>query len=115
PEEGGILHIENNSPVYVIQGLGADQMLPTDQGDLWFFANQILRAPLGILHRSYEPDDPIDYVAFGLADGLKTAETSAGYPRASVTPDGKLWIATTQGLAMLDLPHLPRTDRKPAI
>jgi hypothetical protein len=22
-------------------------------------------------------------------------------------PDGKLWVATVQGLAMLDLPHLP--------
>ena len=115
PEEGGILRIENNRPVYVVQGLGADQMLQTDQGDLWFFANQILRAPPGILHRSYEPDDPIDYVAFGLADGLKTGEPGAGRPRASVTPDGKLWIATTQGLAMLDLPRIPRTDRMPSI
>src|SRR5262249_52012408 len=36
-------------------------------------------------------------------------------PILSVTSDGKLWIATTQGLAMLDLPHLPRTNRKTPI
>jgi len=31
------------------------------------------------------------------------------------TQDGKLWLATVQGLAMMDLPRLPRTDRKPVI
>ena len=30
-------------------------------------------------------------------------------------PTGKLWIATNQGLAMLDHLRLPKTDRKPAI
>src|SRR4029077_10612673 len=49
------------------------------------------------------------------ADGLAMTQAGAGRPNSTLTADGKLWIATSQGLAMLDLPHLPRTDRKPAI
>lgn len=90
-------------------------MRQTEQGDLWFFAAPILRAPLSILHRLHEPDELLDYVAFGPADGLKGKDASAGQPLSTVTPDGKFWIATTQGLAMFDLPRLPRTDQKPAI
>ena len=40
---------------------------------------------------------------------------SIGQPNSALTRDGKLWVATSEGLAMLDLPHLPRTNRKPAI
>lgn len=36
-------------------------------------------------------------------------------PPLTLTRDGKLWMATIQGLAMLDLPHLPKSERKPAI
>jgi hypothetical protein len=47
---------------------------------------------------------------------LRTStEASIGQPNSALTRDGKLWIATSQGLAMLDLPRLPMTERKPAI
>src|ERR1700719_1918753 len=60
-------------------------------------------------------DVPLDYAAFGRADGLDAMECSFGSPNSALARDGKLWVATPQGLAMLDLPHLPRTNRKPAI
>jgi hypothetical protein len=34
---------------------------------------------------------------------------------SAFTPDGKLWIATTQGLASIDLPHITRTEQRPLI
>ena len=33
----------------------------------------------------------------------------------AVTKDGRLWVATEQGVAMLELSRLRHTDRKPAI
>jgi hypothetical protein len=111
----GILRIENNQPVTVVPGLVPGEMRQTEQGDLWLFGDEILRAPLSILHRSYGRDDPLDFAAFGPADGLNTTAPSAGQPISAITPDGRLWFATTQGLAMIDLPRLPRTDRKPTI
>jgi signal transduction histidine kinase len=33
----------------------------------------------------------------------------------TITPDGRLWVATLQGLAMIDLPRLPRDANKPAV
>jgi len=92
-----------------------ETMVETEQGDLWLGGDGILRVPRGALDHHHQPDDPLDFAAFGPADGLVTAAASAGRPALALAPDGKLWIATTQGLAVVDLPHLPRTDRKPAI
>ncbi len=60
-------------------------------------------------------DEPLDYTAFGRADGLEATECSLGFPNSALTHDGKLWVATPQGLAMLDLPRLPHANRKAAI
>src|SRR4029077_6704416 len=92
----------------------ANMMVETEQGDLWLIGQGIFRVPRGALDHHHQPDDPLDFAAFGSADGL-AAGASASRPNSTLTADGKLWIATSQGLAMLDLPHLPRTDRKPAI
>jgi len=90
-------------------------MVETEQEDLWFGGHRVLRFPRGSLDRHHQPDDPLDFAEFGSADGLATREASSGQPTFALTSDGRLWMATTQGLAMLDLPRLPRTDRKPAI
>ena len=93
----------------------AEIMVETEQGDLWLDGDGILQVPRGALDHHHQPDDPLDFAEFGPADGLAATQASAGRPNSTLTRNGKLWIATTQGLAMLDLPHLPRTDRKPAI
>jgi len=36
-------------------------------------------------------------------------------PQYGSNPDGKLWVATVQGLAMLDLQHLSFDSAKPAV
>jgi signal transduction histidine kinase len=65
--------------------------------------------------RSWEDkqQDPIDHTEFGRADGLVLEECTNGYPNMTTTKDGKLWVATMGGAAMLDLSRLPPTAGKP--
>lgn len=113
--DGGIFRVENNRPIFVAPNIEPTNMVETEQGDLWLNGTGIFRVPPGGLQRLHRQDEPVDYAAFGRADGLTSGEASVGEPNSALTRDGKLWIATPQGLAMLDLPRLPITDRKPAI
>jgi len=91
-------------------------MARTADGHLWFTGVAIFRVPANALGHSRDADEPLDYTLFGVADGLPpSTESPIGAPNSALTRDGKLWIATTQGLAMIDLPRLPRTSGKPAI
>ncbi len=36
-------------------------------------------------------------------------------PHMTISGDGRLWVTTEQGLAMIDLPHLPRNAGKPLV
>lgn len=110
-----IYRLENNQVVQVAANFHGEKMVETENGDLWFTGSLILRVPPGGLDHPHQQDEPVDFAPFGLADGLASAQDSSGQPSTALTPDGKLWIATNQGLAVLDLPRLPRTDRKPTI
>jgi two-component sensor histidine kinase len=48
---------------------------------------------------------------------MRSAEcTDAGMgPHMTITRDGRLWVTTEQGLAMIDLPRLPRDGGKPLL
>jgi Y_Y_Y domain/Histidine kinase/Two component regulator propeller len=69
--------------------------------------------------RRWEQDrgTPADYAIFTRADGMRSAEcTDAGMgPHMTITRDGRLWVTTEQGLAMIDLPRLPRDGGKPLL
>jgi signal transduction histidine kinase/ligand-binding sensor domain-containing protein len=86
------------------------------QQDLWIACGPggVARVGAATL-RSWEgkKEDPIDYTEFGRADGFLSEECSAGYPNITTTRDGKLWVATTGGAAMLDLSRLPPAAGKP--
>jgi signal transduction histidine kinase/streptogramin lyase len=113
--DGGIFRLENERPVFVLPNYEPYNMVETKQGDLWFTGPQIFRVPPHGLDFSRRQDEPPDFEAFGMTDGLATTQSPFGKPNSALAPDGKLWIATLQGLAMLDLSRLPRTDRTPAI
>ncbi len=112
---GSTFRIDSDRLVEVVPDLEANHMIETEQGDLWFDGDGILRVQRAALEKPRGHDEPIDLAIFGLADGMISSEGSIGYPGLALTRDGKLWMATVQGLAMLDLPRLPKTDRKPAI
>lgn len=86
------------------------------QSDLWFCGKGIYRAAANSLKEwTLEGDAPPDYTTFGYRDGLSSSECSAGFHDMAITPDGKLWAATTKGLAMLNPSTLPHGRGKPAI
>jgi ligand-binding sensor domain-containing protein/signal transduction histidine kinase len=60
---------------------------------------------------------PLDYATFTRADGMRSAVCTSGAsgPHLAITSDNRLWVATEQGLAMIDLPHLPRNANKAVV
>ena len=86
------------------------------QEDLWIAGGTggFIRVGAASL-RSWEgrQQDPIDYTNFGRADGFLSDECAGGYPNMTTTKDGKLWVATVGGAAMLDLSRLPPAAGKP--
>ena len=67
----------------------------------------------------WEPDSgiPAVYALFSRADGMRSGEvTDNGMgPHMTISGDGRLWVTTKRGLAMIDLPHLPRNAGKPVV
>jgi len=91
-------------------------MVETNEGELWFAGNAISRVAPGQFAKSRQRDEPLDYEAFSIADGLTTTEaTGGGQHDLALTGDGKLWLATPKGLAVFDLRRLPITNTKPSI
>jgi signal transduction histidine kinase/ligand-binding sensor domain-containing protein len=113
----GISRIEENRLISVNETLQPSGMVESDGHDFWFCGrNGLLRVKASDLKRQEsDPDSPLDYSSFGRSDGLDSKECSVGQPNMAMTPDGKLWVGTVKGLAMLDLRGLPHTNRKPAI
>lgn len=69
--------------------------------------------------RRWENDHatPADYATLTRSDGMRSAEcTSAGMgPHMTMTLDGRLWVTTEQGLAMVDLHRLPHDSNHPLV
>ncbi len=113
----GISRIEDNRLVNVNGALRPSGMIESSDHDFWFSGRDgIYRVAAGDLKRAEQnPDAPIDYTSYGPADGLSTRECTTGQPNIAITPDGKLWVGTLKGLAMLNLHRLRKNSRKPAI
>jgi PAS domain S-box-containing protein len=92
-------------------------MVASPSGELWFSAaHGILRFSAAAFRQNQaDPVNPADYTWFGQTDGMTSTQCSTGAPNMALAPDGKLWVATVQGLAMLDLPHLSFETAKPVV
>lgn len=113
----GISRIEDNRLVSVNGTFEPSGVIESGNHDLWFSGrNGIFRVAADDLRRAeLDPDSPLDYTSFGRADGLNSRESSIGQPNIAITPDGKLWVGTVKGLAMLDLRRRLERNRKPQI
>ncbi len=113
----GIDRIEGNQLVEVNHDLDLLSMVASPKGELWFTGGHgIFRFSAGAFaQKQAGPDNPSDYAWFGKADGMPSTQCSIGAPNMALTPDGKLWVATVQGLTMLDLRHLSFDTAKPRI
>jgi signal transduction histidine kinase len=120
---GGVFHLENGTPVKTLAKFLVSDMSEGEHGDIWLVASGggtttksgIIRLPPGGLRWLPGRDEPIDYAVFGSADGLGPGEGSVGTPASAITRDGKLWFATTMGLARLDVSRLSANDQRPSI
>ena len=113
----GISRIEDNRLVRVNGALQPSGMAESPEHDFWMSGRDgIYRVAASDLRRAeLDPDSPVNYTSYGPADGLATRECTTGQPNIAITPDGKLWVGTLKGLAMLDLRRQIKQDRKPAI
>jgi signal transduction histidine kinase len=111
----GAFQLKGNQPIDL---KGAPQLMgiATSPNQLWFCGAGIYRVPLQNLEAwEREPDAPRDYTLFGRQDGMNSADCSDGFRNMAITRDGKLWVATNQGLAMLPFSQAPPDNHAPAI
>jgi signal transduction histidine kinase/ligand-binding sensor domain-containing protein len=91
------------------------EILEDEAGNLWLNGRQgiikVRKRDLEDYAAMKRRDVPI--TVYGLADGLKSTEYSVAYIQrpACRTPDGRLWFATTGGVATID----PAVDRVNAV
>jgi ligand-binding sensor domain-containing protein/signal transduction histidine kinase len=113
----GIDRIEGNQLVEVNHDLDLLTMVASPNGDLWFTGgNGIFRFSAAAFRQSQDGQEtPPDYAWFGKADGMTSTQCSIGTPNIALAADGKLWVATVQGLAMIDLQRLSFDNTKASI
>jgi signal transduction histidine kinase/ligand-binding sensor domain-containing protein len=98
-----------------IKEFSAFDMIETEQGELWFIGAPITRVQPGSFSRTRARDEPLDYEVFSSTDGLTAVEGTGPSRSLALTRDGKLYAATSKGLAMFDLRRLQITNAKPSI
>jgi ligand-binding sensor domain-containing protein/signal transduction histidine kinase len=92
------------------------EILDDEAGHLWLNGRQgiikVRKRDLADYAAKKRRDVPI--TVYGLADGLKSTEYSVAYIQrpACRTPDGRLWFATTGGVATID-PAANRVNTRP--
>jgi len=113
----GIDRVQENQLLDVNHDLDLLSMAPFAQQDVWFSAgNGILRMSAAALRQTGRAHDaPLDYASFGRADGMASPQCSIGAPNMALAAGCKLWVATVQGLAMIELQRLPGDAPKPLI
>jgi signal transduction histidine kinase/ligand-binding sensor domain-containing protein len=113
----GISLIANHRLIIANVELKLRDMAESPQHDLWFSGNNgIIRTRRDdLISAVWNQDAPLDYRVFDRSDGMNSIQCSVGAPSLALSPDGKLWVATVNGLAMIDLALVPRVTRKPTV
>jgi ligand-binding sensor domain-containing protein len=115
-EPYGISAIRNGTLTEFNSKLNVMEMKETPDRRMWFSSTKgLIEISEEDFLRADRSEDPLDYEIFNRADGLRTNELSSGDPDIAFTPDGKLWIATVEGLAMIDTSRLPRAGKRTPI
>jgi signal transduction histidine kinase/ligand-binding sensor domain-containing protein/DNA-binding NarL/FixJ family response regulator len=81
------------------------RILEDNSGNLWMTSNKgVFRVSIQALNDFAEKKiERIPAISFGTADGMKTRECNGGFqPGGWKTHDGRLWLPTMKGLAVVD-------------
>lgn len=112
----GISRVIGNRLVYQPTPVALMNMVEASDHSLWFSGHSgIIRFAGGVLTLQDNPGLPLDYQQFGIADGLNSSQASVGGPNLAITGDGKVWVATVGGLAMIDSNRISTVAIKPSI
>jgi len=92
------------------------QVVDTD-GDLWMSSNRglyrVARERVFDAMRGKAAD--LSGVVYGTTDGLPSAECNAAFPGMLRTRDGRLWVATARGVAVIDPRVIVRNTVAPQV
>jgi signal transduction histidine kinase len=113
----GIGLIRGDALVEVNSELNVRTMVESPAHGLWFAGkNGVIRLDRNYLINSVQNrEGPLDYEVLDRSDGLASTQCSVGFPNIAFSSDGKLWVATVRGLAMIDLARRPRSTRRPTV
>ncbi len=112
----GLSRITNSGLINLDSTLSLMNMVESPARDLWFTSrNGIIRIAERDFSQIGNSGTPLNYEQIDRTDGLLTTEASVGSPNIAINRDGKLWVATVKGLAMIDTTRLLSTRRKPKV
>ncbi|MGA2601834.1 MAG: two-component regulator propeller domain-containing protein, partial [Bryobacteraceae bacterium] len=112
---GGTFHVQENRAV-PLDGAPKITGMVKSRENLWFCGDGIYRVEPDSLEKwERDRDAPLDYTRFDRADGMYSPECGGGFRNMAVTGDGRLWVATEQGVAMLEISRLRHGPSNPAI
>lgn len=89
----------------------------TPEGDTWLFgAGGLSRVRTADLEKAFaEPAFVIPERAFSYEDGLPNGPNAQSYRTMTRGGDGRLWLATIDGIAWIDPAHLPSNPVPPGV
>lgn len=93
-------------------------LLEDDRGGFWMSGNRgIQRVARSELVSLTEGDvDHVHAVLYGVADGLRNAETNGGFQPAALKDEaGRLWFPTLEGVAVVDPGRILTAERPPTV
>jgi signal transduction histidine kinase/ligand-binding sensor domain-containing protein len=110
----GSLSKSNGLPARIINGIAED-----NYGCLWLATDTggVLRVPIVELDRALaDPTYLLHYESFDALDGLP-GKLLPIFPLATIarTLDGRIWFATTDGIAYVDPQRIPKNDLPPPV
>ena len=100
-----------------LAGIGVATILDDGLGDLWLGTNRgVFRVARSALEAAIR-DGASDLVCarFGTSDGLPSSQCAKGQPAGFRTRDGRLWFATTKGVAVVDPRRMPVNPVPPPV
>jgi diguanylate cyclase (GGDEF)-like protein len=118
---GGLNRLKDGrlSAITTKQGLFDDVIhrIIEDRDDVWMSCNKgVFRVAKRELDEVADGKrERVHSIAYGTADGMKSAECNGGSPAGIRARDGKLWFPTTRGAVHVDPAHLPTNPLRPPV
>lgn len=105
----------NLTPMHGLISNNIFQVLLDNRDQVWFTSDRgLMKSSINEVHRlvNGELNKFVDSRLFDRSDGLRTSQITAA-SKSTQTSDGKLWIATLKGVALVDTEQIPINEILP--